>query len=159
MRQHPARDVGPRAATRQAELRRLTGACFLLGAFGIAFTVYRGDLLTDRPQAMVAPVLFAVTSGALSLTFPWDRYDPRWFVLMCLPADVVILWTARLTGGVDSPITGFFYVVAAIAGAYRGGWLLIAQVGLTALMSVALAAVAVAARMAAGPPPSDAHCQ
>lgn len=141
MHRHPACDTGPEAEARQEEIRRLSGACFLLGAFGTAVTVYLGGLLTDRPQALVVPVLFTVLNGAVCLTFPWRRYDPRWFILMCVPANAVIVASAGITGGLESPVTGFFYVVVAIAAAYRGGWLLAAQVVFTAGMIVAVAAL------------------
>lgn len=141
MGQHPTSDTGPEAEARQDEVRRLSGACFLLGAFGTAITVYLGGLLTDRPSALFIPILFAVMNGVVCLTFPWRRYDPRWFVLMCLPANLVIAASAAVSGGLGSPVSGFFYVVVAIAGAYRGGWLLVAQVLFTAGMVVAVAAL------------------
>lgn len=140
MGQHRASDTGPAAEARQEDLRRLSGACFVVGAFAIALTVYLGGLLTERPHTLIVPVLFAVTSGAVCLTFPWRRYDPRWFMLMCVPANLVLVASARLTGGVESPVTSFFYVVVAIAGAYHGGRIFVGQVLFTAAMAAAVVA-------------------
>lgn len=141
MAPHPAYDTGPEAEARQDEIRRLTGACFVLGAFGTAITVLLGGLLTDRPRALAVPVIFAVTSGTVCLTFPWRRYDPRWFLLMCIPGNALVAASAGLTGGLESPVTGFFYVVVAIAAAFRGGRLLATQVLFTAATILLVAAL------------------
>ncbi|HEX7126291.1 MAG TPA: hypothetical protein VF406_11070 [Thermodesulfobacteriota bacterium] len=129
---HPPRDVGPVAEARQEQVRRLSGACFILGGFCIALATHTGGLLEDPPQAILIPALLSMMIGAFCLTFPWTRYDPRWFLLACPAADGLILWGALLSGGADSPVVALFYLVVALAGAYRGGALLGLQVVVTA---------------------------
>lgn len=137
------RDVDPAAAARQDEVRRLSGACFVLGGFCIALATYTGGLLANPPQAILIPAMLSVTSGAFCLTFPWARYDARWFLLACPVADALILCGVLLSGGDDSPVAALFFLVVALAGAYRGGVLLGVQVVFTAAVASVPAVLAV----------------
>jgi PAS domain S-box-containing protein len=143
------KEVGREAAAHCREgaahhewVRRLSGACLLAGAFGVALAVYLGGLRTESPRALDAAALLAVSTAAFILTFPWSRYHPDWFVPVFLVANALIAWGSALTGGTASPLGAFYFVVAALAGAYRGGWPLGMQVVVTAAMPFLVDALA-----------------
>ncbi|HEX7127889.1 MAG TPA: hypothetical protein VF406_19195, partial [Thermodesulfobacteriota bacterium] len=169
------------ADARHEALRRLCGTAIVLGAFAVALAFHVGGLSSGHPRGIVAVVMLAVSTGVFVLTFPWSRFDPRWFLAVVPPVDALIAWAAALTGGAASPMLYFTFVVAAFVGAYGGGLLPGALVAATALvpwlagrlagadagpaigqtlvLAAALAAVAAAARVAArtaAPRPSDA---
>lgn len=146
-------ETGPVAEARREALRRLGGAVVILSAFTVALAVHLGGLATRQPNGVLAGVMLAVSIGAFILTFPWSRFDPRWFAAIVLPIDVLIGWAALLTGGTASPVLHLVFVVAAFAGAYQGGLLLGAQVAVTALVPW------VVAHLSGGPPATPAFAQ
>jgi PAS domain S-box-containing protein len=139
---------------RRAAVRRLAGLTTLGAAFAVALAVHAGGLPVARPAGLVAAALVAVVTGALVLTFPWQRVAAGWFWLVGLPAHLLIAWAAALTGGAASPVLACLLAVAAFAGAYGGGWPLAAHVAGAAL--VPLLAYAWAPAGAAGAPVATA---
>jgi hypothetical protein len=123
-------------------VRRIAGAAFILGALGIGVAVSVGAVPSARPATLLVPVLSAFSTGTFVLTFPWHRYDPVWFVLLWVPAIVLTVWGAALTGGLGSPVEPLLFVIVAAAAAYRGGLLLVLQIAGTALAPLVVHALA-----------------